>query len=430
MAIIPNVNKDTRRIVIYSLFGLFFVFGAIAVFYAQGYRLDLGTFAVQKVGAIYVRTYPKNASVTVDGKNVDRGAMLLNSGTLVQDLPPKFHTVVIDSAGFATWTRRVTVGSSLVTEVRAILLPEKPELVREKAPIEFWALPGAPLIEFLPGLSYSGYKIPGNLSDFSPDKNQVLTRDTAKNYYVTNLNLATATMRSQKLTNIAGGKVLFDKTPGQFISYSAASIAFLSPGEAPSPVFTAPKGQTIIGAGASNNLLAFATLDNKNNSWLWLYEKFSGNTKKIGSVPGQTAELRFSPDGRIALLENSGGLYLYDPSGGNISTSTSRVKSFSFSADGNSLAVLTEKTLEIYDDNGPAELNLNLVPGIKKMYWYGDNQHLFLQFSDHLGLLDLLDFQPENIQYINNSTENSYDSISNSLYFIKDSSLYRIVFPS
>jgi DNA-binding beta-propeller fold protein YncE len=430
LAIIPNVNKGTRRVIIYSLFGLFFVLGATTVFYAQGYRFDFGTFAVQKVGAIYVRSFPKNASLVVDGKKIDRGAMFLNSATLVPDLIPKSHMIAIDSPGFIAWKRRVAVGPSLVTEVRAILLPEKPELIRERAPIKFWALPDTPLIEFLPGLSYYGYKIPGDFYGISSDKNQILTKDALKNYYVTNLSPATTTMKSQKLMNIARGAVIFDRTPGQFISYNNTVLAFLSIGAAPTTIFTAPKGQTVVGTDSSKNLLALITLDNKNKSWLWLYEKASGNTKNIDSVPGKTVTLEFSPSGQIAMLQDSGNLYLYDPSTANISTSSSRVKSFLFSGDGTSLAVLSEKKLEIYNDNGNIKLDLALLPDIQKMYWHADNQHLFLQFSDHLGLFDLLDLQPENIQFINNSTENSYDPVSNSLYFEKDGGLYRITFPS
>ena len=423
------MDKKTRKAVLYGLFGLFFVLGAGAILYAQGYRFDLGTFGVQKVGAIYIRTYPKNASVLVDGKAVDRGAMILSSGTLVPDLFPKPHEVTVESAGFITWKRSVSVNPSLVAEVQAILLPEKPELVRGIVPLEFWALPDTPLVEFLPGLNYSGYKIPGSFSEFNSDKTQVLTRDASKNYYVTNLSSATTTMKSQKLTNITGGKISFDKTPGQFISYNKTTAALLTLGGVPAPVFTAPKGQTIIGADASKNLLALVTVNNQNQSLFWLYEKLSGNIKKFDPLQGRTVDLKFSPNGQVALLQDNGDLYLYDPSSANISKTSSDVKSFSFSENG-TLAILSDRILEIYADGVYSRLNLAFLPDIKNTFWYSDGEHLFLQFSDHLGLLDLIDFQPENVQFINNSTKNSYDQISNTLYFEKDAGLYRIIFLS
>lgn len=422
------MDKTTRKAVLYSLFGLFFVLGAAAIFYAQGYRFDVGTLGLNKVGAIYVRTYPKSASLTMDGLPIDRGAMLLSSGTLVQDLFPKTHELAIEAPGFTRWTRQVSVKPAMVTEIQAILLPEKPELVREKAPLKFWALSDTPLIEFLPGLSYSGQKIPGYFAEFNADRSQVLTKDASKKYFLTTL--SSATLIPQKLSGLLNGVIIFDKTPGQFISYTAKTLEIFSPGTTPSVIFSAPLGQTVAAAETSRTLIAFVTMDNQNKSSLWLYEKLSGSTKKIDSAPGKTTDFKFSPSGQVAMLQDTKDFYLYDPSNGNLSKTASAVKSFSFSEDGSALAILSEKTLEAYTDAGYSRLNLAFLPGINKVFWYGDNQHLFLQFGDHLGLLDLIDFQPENVQFINKSTENSYDPVSNSLYFIKDSGLYRFVFPS
>lgn len=414
--------------VLYSLFGLFFVLGAGVVLYAQGYRLDLDLFAVQKVGAIYVRTYPKNASVTVDGKNVDRGAMLLNSGTLVPDLFPKTHELVAEAPGYVRWTRQVVVNPALVTEVQPILLPEKPELIRERAPIDFWALPDAPLIEFLPGLTYSGYKIPGYFAGLNAARNQILTRDAAKNYFLTNVSSPSA-IAPKKLSGLLGGKITFDTEPDKFISYTTAKVAALTTGENPLVIFTAPVKQTVSAAASSKNLIGWITKDNQNISWLWLYEKLSGNSRKIGSIPGTTQELKFSPVGEIAIFQTSGELYRYDPSSGEIFKIASGVKSFEYSPGG-LLAILSDKALEISGGPEYSRLNLAFFPDIKNIFWYADEGHLFLQFSDHLGLLDLNDLIPENIQAINGTAENSYDITSNSLYFVKGSSLYRITFPS
>jgi hypothetical protein len=116
------MTLKTRRFIFLSLIALFLVAGAGLVFYAQGWRLDWKTLAPVRVGGIYIRTFPAEARIFLDGKEVRNQAGLIQSGTFIQNLFPKSYRLTVTMPGFQTLERNVAVKPSLVSQLEKLVL--------------------------------------------------------------------------------------------------------------------------------------------------------------------------------------------------------------------------------------------------------------------------------------------------------------------
>jgi len=114
----------TRRQIFYTLVALFIIIGGGVVFYAQGWRLDFMTGHFEKVGGIYIRTYPENASIYLDGGPIQNQTGFLSAGTLISDLLPRTYNISLKSAGYDDWQENAAVSPAVVTQFKyAVLVP-------------------------------------------------------------------------------------------------------------------------------------------------------------------------------------------------------------------------------------------------------------------------------------------------------------------
>jgi hypothetical protein len=114
----------TRRKIFYTLVALFILVGGSAVFYAQGWRLDFATWHFEKIGGIYVRAYPENASIYLDGQPIQNQSGFLSPGTVISDLLPRTYSILLKAAGYDDWQENATVEPSLITQYKyAVLVP-------------------------------------------------------------------------------------------------------------------------------------------------------------------------------------------------------------------------------------------------------------------------------------------------------------------
>jgi len=119
------MTRSARRKLFYALLALFFILGIGVVFYAQGWRFDFATRRFDKVGAIYVRAFPADAAIFLNGKPVQSQVGFLSRGTLISDLFPKTYSLKLAKAGFLDWHEAAGVLPSLVTEFKyAVLIPQ------------------------------------------------------------------------------------------------------------------------------------------------------------------------------------------------------------------------------------------------------------------------------------------------------------------
>lgn len=115
----------TRRKIFYTLVALFFVLGTGVVLYAQGWRLDFSTWRFEKIGGIYVHSYPGDATIYLNGKPVPNDAGFLSPGTLISDLLPRTYNVSLKATGYDTWQEQASVMPAQVVQFKyAVLVPD------------------------------------------------------------------------------------------------------------------------------------------------------------------------------------------------------------------------------------------------------------------------------------------------------------------
>ena len=114
---------------IFFVFLTIFVIGApVIVLYTAGYRLNLTTFRVQRTGVIAITTLPRGASVTMNN-------VLIAEKTpyVAQRLTPGDYDVLLQKAGYRSWSQHVSVGSGSTTYITALLFSDvQPELLLEE----------------------------------------------------------------------------------------------------------------------------------------------------------------------------------------------------------------------------------------------------------------------------------------------------------
>ncbi len=119
------MTLKTRRFVLCALVLVFLFAGTGLVLYAQGWRLNFETFAPTRVGGIYIRSFPAEANIFLDGEEVENKSGLIQSGTLVNNLFPRSYRLSLTASGFKSLERNVSVQPSLVTEADTlVLVPE------------------------------------------------------------------------------------------------------------------------------------------------------------------------------------------------------------------------------------------------------------------------------------------------------------------
>jgi len=74
------MTRTTRRLIFYLLCALFLLLGGLVVLYAQGWRVDFKTWRPEKVGAIFVQSFPVDANIMLDNTSIPNRAGFLSRG--------------------------------------------------------------------------------------------------------------------------------------------------------------------------------------------------------------------------------------------------------------------------------------------------------------------------------------------------------------
>jgi hypothetical protein len=124
---VPHLPKSTRRVILALLSLVFIALGAFVLLYAQGYRLDVQKLSLTRVGAIYVRSLPGDATVSIREKGTEEHSGLFERGVFVEGLFPGRYTITVKKEGYRTLTRTLPVEPAQVAEAKyVVLVPEIP----------------------------------------------------------------------------------------------------------------------------------------------------------------------------------------------------------------------------------------------------------------------------------------------------------------
>lgn len=122
-------NKRTKRLprIIVSQFLVGLLMSAIAVsvlFFAEGYRFNFKNFKVIKTGVLFLSSEPKDATIYVNGKKLDK------TTPHAQNIKAGSYTASVEMPGYKTWAANFKADSGLVTQFdRIVLFRENPEIL-------------------------------------------------------------------------------------------------------------------------------------------------------------------------------------------------------------------------------------------------------------------------------------------------------------
>ncbi len=435
------MDRRTRKTIFYSLCLTFLAAGTLVVLYAQGWRLDLESFRVQKVGGIYLRSFPKDADIFLNDKYVDKKPGLLDSGRFINSLFPKNYKLKLSGTGYMDWAEHVEVSPSLVTELKyAVLIPKGQESAYKGQVRNFSVDNGQLITSSGDSLIFNGKKIKGDKVIFQNGNSRTaLTENSAGAYFINYLNgdTPTSTALASKFASrgIAAANIKeIMKDPGSDNSaiFRTASRVFLMNLQTGNISPLASSTQTITGISASPSWLAWINLDAKTGkSKISFYNRDSASVQNETAIPGTAVKISFGKENAVGILQSDGSFYIASPDNG-LQKTADDARDFTFSKSGNIVALRESQAVEIFAFNSDKDywrFRLPDAENIQRLEWYGDENHLFVVYPGEIKFLDLKDAGVENFQTAASGYNPSYDLKANTLYFIKNGTLLKLVFP-
>lgn len=432
-----------RRFILYALVFTFFITGTALVYYAQGWRLDLKTLTLTEVGGIYIRSFPQETDIFLDGEEVRNKSGLIQSGTLIGNLFPRNYRLTISLPGWRTLERNVSVQPSLVTELdKLVLVPEAGEVVATSTE-NFW--PARELIfkDKAGVLNVQGRTIPGDIVvGWTENFGRVLTRDSKKSVFFSydsvnatstdlsslfkSLNLKTDS--AELATDPASDNNLIYKSPLQI------SILDIQRSQGvPVVSLSATASERIAAFVTDRSWIAWSTYDaGEETSGIAVYERPFRTRKVLAeSIPGKTVKAKRASGAILGLAQNNGEFYIYRPADNNLTHLASDVRDFAFSGSADKVAVLGSRGLEILSLNGKEYWRFNLTEAsrIASIAWYKDDRHLFVSYPEETRFLDLGDDGLQSFTEVAASGKAQYDPRGNLFYYLKDNQVFTLKFP-
>lgn len=442
------MTRKTRRTIFYALVAVFILLGVGVTLYAQGWRLDLATGRAEKVGAIYVRSFPADAHITLNGKPIQNQIGFFSRGTLVGDLFPRTYDLALTEPGYIDWHENAPVIPSLVTEFNdAVLVPKTPAAVGTTSIQQFADTAGGIILQAGTGaIIWRGVTIArGTLVGGDPNSANVIFKSSVTgDYLLYNLTESTSTdismifakngIATKNISSLAIDP--YDAT--EILGESGARLWIVNPATADlMSVGSAPAGAALSAPLAIAPSLIAWTISVKNfpTSTLFLYHRFA-QTVTTSSVPfqGIPQELKWVSGNSFGFLQSDGSLFLYDANAGQLQKLADDVKDFAVAADGSAIAALENESLEVLplaDTQTYHRFNVPDVADARSVAWYRDANHLFVTYPDHISLLDLDDLGLRNFTTVTEGTSPLYNPQENVLYVINSTSkLEQFDFPS
>lgn len=429
------MSHNSRRALFYVLFLLFLVLGSGIVLFAQGWRMDFPSFRISKVGGIYVRSYPENASTFLNGKPTENQSGFLSRGTLISDLFPKTYYLALTAPGYLDWHENVAVTPSFVANHKyAVLVPANPTSIGTSTVTNFRESQNDILSENSNGeISFDEKVIGfGKLIDATPDLQSVVFQTAKGTYEFANtqtgiiINLSNMLAKAGFNTATPPKIFLSPFTDGIIFAINTEKVEMIDAAQGTSSeIDEARRGQTIANAtiAVSPGTVAWVRSGNQMSSSSLLFYDLSSETvaSTTISIEGSVKELNWITNSLIGILTENGSFYLYDTDQQNLQKTADDVQSFSATADGSRIATLEVRSLEIFtpkDPEGYYRFNLPDISNAQTLLWYRDDDHLFVSYPDRVAFLDLEDANLTNFTTISLGTWPRYDPQTNALYML------------
>lgn len=389
----------TRRILFWSLIPCFLIGGTGMVLYSQGYRVDVPSREVTKVGALYVRGYPRTAHVTLDGQPLDTGSWWpLQSGTLIGGLVPGTYKLHAEADGYRDWDADVVVRATLVTERKSLtLFPTEPST--------FSSAPD----------SVTKIDVPDSLSEVvvSSDDNTYAESSTIFGKYVGTARGRIITT-SQELRQRTRTPILRIQLPSSDSATTVAAPGTLV-GLQDDTVLVQEKATLVVGydvASADRSVVASSTDGSKvarvlrtgsYDTWsegedgevLAIRPRGSTGEPLLVTFPSEILSIEASAS-RLGILDDRGSLWLVDPGNGSVREVGHRAGWAAWNPDGSAVMAYIGGELEVIPLKSGISHGVltgtftGKVADIGRVRWYPDDEHVLIELGDELAFVDII----------------------------------------
>jgi hypothetical protein len=438
-----RMTLRTRRIFFWALIPCFLVAGSVAVLYSQGYRFDRETRMVTKVGALYVRGFPRSAHVTLDGETLNTGSWWpLQSGTLSGSLAPGTYRLRAEADGYRPWEASVEVRPSLVTERKSVVLfPNAP--IALTLPASTTAPTAILADDSLPSLAVSDVaddepvtrvgdiEVPGRLVG-AWDGTVVTASARASGRVVTQI------LRFQAADEATAVSASFTGTPLGIMDGSAVVR------ESPSSVsaYDVASGRRTVLASSTDAEIGAVLRTGAYDAWTettatssaLMVRRRGASEPLIVRLPG--IEALQASGSLIGARDASGSLWLVDPGNGGTREVAHRATYASWRPDGAAVAAVIDGIVEVIPlrSDAPHGKLLGMVRKgdlVSSLSWYPDGEHLFVELADKILFADVIDgLEAEQHQYsVPRGTSWSFSPEDLMLYILRDGAVEAYAFP-
>lgn len=432
------MSTFARRAIFYALALAFLLIGSLATLYAMGYRLSWeNVFSPAKIGGLYVRSYPTDVNIELNGEKIKNKSGLFSEGTFVDGLYPQPYRLVLSAPLYRAWQRDIVVRPSLVTEIKyALLIPETAQEVYSENAAEFWPI-GKELAvrDTKLGLQFASTTLPGkNILDWSKDGRIILFAKDASYFWLdTRTGTSTALQPLLLKTSLTKPKtVSLDSESGQVVVAKENALALIDvPSQTVQNIATTTKNIEIDNVVSSRYWLAWSIYDKtKDYSQLIVYDKLLNNKRVLEEkIEGKIKQIDWGTDGLLGVLDGRGEFFTYSPGENKLTHIASDGRYFRFSPNGTRVAVFENKSLEIFTFREKDEYWRFNVPSpttIKEAWWHGDLWHLILAYPEKTVLLDLEDKALQNLEVLATTGKASFESETGFLYYNEEGKIYRL----
>lgn len=442
-----GMTIKTRRFLFYGLFIIFIPLSIAIILYSTGWQLNaeecsnvqlLNCLGIRKTGAVYIETKPKNVKIEINGKIFADQAGLIQSGTLISNLPPKAYEVKIEKEKYLPYYKNITVQPSLVAElIDTVLIPEK---INEEIIIK--------------------NKLKGDrISAFDDNGEKLIIKNSKTEiYYLYNIKDPSFSLNINVLLNNAKKNTLISKIAfypyenGRLIIEENGSLYALDIAKRKiEPLFFKNNGQNgkiitwVIKSSNVYYIIEKATSSkeitiNKNyqlNSFNLTFKRESlslvlpENIKPSGKIDVSNSEKE------IAFIDSLDDLYILNIANNEFKKIAHNAAFFAFSPDNKKIAFIDKSgQLNIYfiEDwyKNSAKKSGDVVrftytekpSEISNIYWYQSSYHLITGYENNIEFSEIDDRSPLNKYKLTEAKDFYYDGKLSKIYFIKEEKLY------
>lgn len=107
----------TKRVLYLSCFLIFFILTPIIILYTQGYRYNQAKEKLESTGVIYIKSYPRNAKIILNGLDTNK-----TTPQQLSYLPSSFYDLTVTQDGYFPWIKKLFLPSSQTVFIEDIAL--------------------------------------------------------------------------------------------------------------------------------------------------------------------------------------------------------------------------------------------------------------------------------------------------------------------